>query len=97
LIVDYRRAPLSSEDRALCDFAAKLTLRPGAMQKQDFDLLTRHGFTDEQITVAVQVIGYFNYINRIAEGLGVDPEEWMRPSAAEWRKRKSANSEPMEL
>lgn len=89
MIYDYRLAPLSREDRALCDFAAKLTLRPGAMEKLDFDRLVEHHFTEEQITVAVQVIGYFNYINRVAEGLGVDPEPWMKPTPSEWRQKKS--------
>jgi alkylhydroperoxidase family enzyme len=37
------------------------------------------GFSDEAISDAAQVIGYFNYINRIAEGLGVDLEEGMAP------------------
>jgi uncharacterized peroxidase-related enzyme len=89
LIYDYRRAPLRTEDRALCDFATKLTLSPGAMSKKDFDLLGQQGFTDEQIAIAVQVIGYFNYINRVAEGLGVDPEDWMKPTPSEWHERKA--------
>lgn len=59
------------------------------MDKSDFDRLAKHGFSDEQITIAVQVIGYFNYINRVAEGLGVDPEPWMKPTPAEWRQKKS--------
>jgi uncharacterized protein YciW len=67
----------------------KLTLRPSAMEKPDIDLLGQLGFTDEQVTIAVQVIGYFNYINRIAEGLGVDPEDWMKLAPAEWRQRKA--------
>ena len=46
-------------------------------------------FTAEQITIAVQVIGYFNYIKRVAEGLGVEPELWMKPTPAEWRQRKA--------
>jgi len=61
------------------------------MVKQDVDALSSHGFTDEQITIAVQIIAYFNYINRIAEGLGVDPEDWMKPTASEWRKRKGTD------
>jgi alkylhydroperoxidase family enzyme len=89
LIYDYRLAPLSQEDRALCDFAAKLTLHPGAMEKLDFDRLVERQFTEEQITIAIQVIGYFNYINRVAEGLGVDHEPWMKPAPSEWRKKKS--------
>ena len=89
IIYDYRAAALSQADRALCDFARKLTLQPGKMDQADFDRLCGIGFSDEQITIAVQVIGYFNYINRVADGLGIDPEPWMKPSPAEWRQRKA--------
>jgi len=89
LIYDYRLAPLEGPDRALCDFAAKPTLVPSAVSEADITRLRQSGFTDDQLGVAVQVIGYFNYINRVAEGLGVDPEPWMTPSAGEWRKRKA--------
>ena len=50
------------------------------MAKDDLDSLRHYGFTDEQLSDAVQVISYFNYINRIADGLGVDLEEFMLPS-----------------
>jgi uncharacterized peroxidase-related enzyme len=85
---DYRTAQLEPADRALCDYAAKLTVAPGAVGPADILRLRSHGFGDEAIALATQVIGYFNYITRIAEGLGVDPEEWMQPPPAEWRRRK---------
>ena len=47
------------------------------------------GITDEQITIAAQVIGYFNYINRIADGLGVEHEDWMTASKEEWLEKKA--------
>ncbi len=50
--------------------------------------LRQAGFSDEQITVAAQVIGYFNYITRIAQGLGVDHEIWMNVPYDEWVARK---------
>ncbi len=80
---------MSDADRQLCDFAVKLTLRPGAMQKSDIETLHAYGFDDDQITIATQVIGYFNYINRIADGLGVDPEDWMTLPRDEWLARKA--------
>lgn len=88
MVWDYREADLSTEDRALCDYAVKLTLTPGAMAEGDLDILRDTGWSDEQIVVATQVIGYFNYINRMADALGVDPEDWMTPSREEWLARK---------
>jgi uncharacterized peroxidase-related enzyme len=88
LIFDYRQADLSDADRALCDYAVKLTLTPAAVVESDLDVLRRHGFDDDAIHIATQVIGYFNYITRIADGLGVDPENWMTPPPDEWRRRK---------
>jgi len=88
-VFDYRDADLKAADRALCDYAVKLTVRPGEANAADLDGLRRCGFRDEQIVVAVQVISYFNYINRVADGLGVDAEEWMDVDEAEWQERKA--------
>lgn len=68
----------------MCDYAVKLTIVPGEMSESDVDQLRDQGYSDVQITVATQVIGYFNYINRIADGLGVDREDWMQLSEHEW-------------
>ena len=79
MVFDYREMDLPSADRLLCDYAAKLTLSPGEAGETDLISLRKEGFDDEALTIAVQVIGYFNYINRIAESLGVDLEPEMRP------------------
>lgn len=63
------------------------------MEKFNIGVLHDHGFDDDQITIATQVIGYFNYINRIADGLGVDPEDWMTLRRDEWLTRKASNYE----
>ncbi len=88
LVLDYRTADLDEADRALCDYAVKLTLRPDAVGAPDVQRLRGHGLSDEAITIAVQVIGYFNYINRVADALGVDAETWMSPSPEEWERRR---------
>lgn len=44
---------------------------------EDVDQLRSLGYSDRSVSEAVQVCSYFNYINRIAEGLGVDREEWL--------------------
>jgi len=93
LIFDYRKAELSHGDRALCDYALKLTLHPGDVDLEEIQKLREAGFSDEEISIATQVIGYFNYINRIADGLGVDPEEWMKLPLEEWKRRKVSAEE----
>lgn len=89
LIFDYRQADLSEEHRAFCDYATKLTLAPGKMNEQDVQQLRSVGYGDEQISLGTQVIGYFNYINRVADGLGVDAETWMEIPEHEWKERKA--------
>jgi uncharacterized peroxidase-related enzyme len=76
---DWRSAPLSPEDRALCTYAAKLTGRQAEMTPADLDALRAAGFDDRAIHDATQVIAYFNYITRVADALGVEPETFIDP------------------
>ncbi|MDG2221576.1 MAG: hypothetical protein P8L85_09360 [Rubripirellula sp.] len=88
-MLDYRVADLSEREKRLCDYAILLTLQPAKIKRSHLDRLRELGITDEQITVATQVIGYFNYINRIADGLGVEPEDWMEsPSHQQWDRER---------
>jgi len=75
---DYRTAGLTAREAALLDYAVKLTKEPRAVGCADLDTLRTIGYTDEQLVDAVQCIGYFNFINRVLDGLGVDPEPGMR-------------------
>jgi uncharacterized peroxidase-related enzyme len=76
-MVDYRTAELEPRARALCDFAIELTREPASIVRGDIDLLHAHGLDDASIHDAIQVIGYFNYINRIADAVGIEDEpDW---------------------
>jgi uncharacterized peroxidase-related enzyme len=72
-------AGLSEADEALCRYAEKLTRRQKEVGQGDVDELHAHGFDDRAINDATQVIAYFNYITRVADGLGVDHEDFLRP------------------
>ena len=76
---DWTRATLPEADRALLRFAVELTSAPGSMTRTQVDTLRRAGFNDRAISDAAQIVSYFNYINRVADALGVDLEEWMPP------------------
>ena len=76
---DWRMAPLGEVDLALCAYADKLTKQPTEMTPADLEALRQVGLDDRAIHDATQVISYFNYINRIADALGVEPESFIRP------------------
>ena len=80
---NWRRAPLSEADRGLCAHAVQLTREQGTVAPGDLDRLRALGFDDVAIHDATQVVAYFNYITRIADGLGIDPEDFVRPWGSE--------------
>ena len=75
---DYREADLSPADRQMLDFAVKLTQTPSKMGPEDVQALREKGFSDEAIHEIVQIAALFNYYDRLADGLGIDPEPEMR-------------------
>ncbi len=77
VIDDYRAADLPEKTRALLDYAVKLTRAPSSAEEADVQRLRNRGFSDEDILSINLITSYFNFANRIAEGLGVDfsPEE----------------------
>jgi uncharacterized peroxidase-related enzyme len=75
---DFRTSKLEPQHKALCEWAEKLTLRPAECTRADVDALKAAGWSEEQIVSAAQIIGYFNHLNRIADGLGIDLEPEMK-------------------
>jgi uncharacterized peroxidase-related enzyme len=75
---DYRAANLSAQDRTMLDYAAKLTREPWAVRESDVQSLRDVGFSDTDILDIAQIVAYFAYANRIADGLGiaVEREKW---------------------
>jgi alkylhydroperoxidase family enzyme len=61
-----------------------VTRAPAATREQDVESLRRHGLSDRDILDGVQVIAYFNYINRVADALGVEPEPEMQAAYQRW-------------
>lgn len=76
---DWRTAGLNEVDAGLCAYAEKLTLTPANMSREDIEKLRAIGLDDRAISDATQVIAYFNYINRVADALGIEPETFVRP------------------
>ncbi len=66
-------------DEALCVYAEKLTRRPAEMTAEDIEALRAVGLDDQAVHEAIQVVSYFNYINRVADATHVDLEPEMGP------------------
>jgi uncharacterized peroxidase-related enzyme len=75
---DHRSAPLSEKRREMLRYAEKLTLRPNEMARDDVDALRGVGFSDRDVLHIAEVVAYYAYVNRIADGLGVATEPWIR-------------------
>ncbi len=69
----------------MCKFAEMVTRAPGALTARHLETLRLHGLSDADILDAVEVISYFNYINRIADALGIDPELEMQQAYEKWQ------------
>jgi uncharacterized peroxidase-related enzyme len=68
---DYREADLGAADRAMLDFVVRLTHEAYRLQPADLDRLRGVGFDDRAILQITLIAGWFNYINRVADALGV--------------------------
>ena len=80
--VDWTQAELSAADRQMLVYCEKLTLRPWDMVEQDVVDLREVGFTDAAILDINQVTGYYAYVNRLADGLGVEIEDYFKEQEA---------------
>ncbi len=83
LLADFRQASLDPADRAMLDYAAKLTLEPWHMVEADVTALRAAGFSDAAILDINQVTGYYAFVNRLADGLGVELEAFWEAEGAD--------------
>jgi uncharacterized peroxidase-related enzyme len=68
---DWRTAPISDAERAMLEYVDKLTRAPRSIWKDDLDRLRAAGFDDTGILQINLIASFFNYVNRVADGLGV--------------------------
>lgn len=76
---DYKKANLSAREMALADHAVRLTRTPGAVAEQDIEKLRSVGLDERAILDVTLIVAYFNFVNRIASGLGLTAEDVERP------------------
>lgn len=71
---DYTKAPISRQDRVMLDYVVKVTKDATKVWKDDMDNLRAAGFDDRGILQITLIAAWFNYINRVADSLGVGRE-----------------------
>ena len=80
---DFETAGLSEKRLTMLRYSVKLTETPGEMEEADAGALRDAGFTDADILHIAEVVGYYAYANRIADGLGIPLEDWIPEDEAE--------------
>jgi uncharacterized peroxidase-related enzyme len=71
---DYSTAPITKQERAMLDYAVKITKDATKIWNDDHDKLRDVGFDDQAILQITLIAAWFNYINRVADALGVGRE-----------------------
>ncbi|MCF6319429.1 MAG: peroxidase-related enzyme [Proteobacteria bacterium] len=69
--VDYSKAEIPERLMAICNYAYKLTTQPGKQELKDLTELKSHALSDKDLLDMTLIVAYFNFVNRIALGLGV--------------------------
>ena len=75
LVMNYRVAPLEPKQRAMLDFAAKMTKASAEIEEADREVLRQAGFSDRDIWDIANVTGFFNMTNRVASATAMAPNE----------------------
>jgi uncharacterized peroxidase-related enzyme len=78
---DYTTAPITAQERVMLDYVVKLTKDATKVWKDDIVGLRQAGFDDRGILQITLIASWFNYINRVADALGVGREQSQSPSA----------------
>jgi uncharacterized peroxidase-related enzyme len=71
---DYAKAPISEQDRAMLDYVVQVTKDATRISPADHERLRAVGFDDQGILQITLIASWFNYINRVADALGVGRE-----------------------
>ena len=68
---DYRKAPITEQEKVMLDYVVQLTRDATRISPKDHDRLRAAGFDDKGILQITLIASWFNYINRVADALGV--------------------------
>ena len=74
---DYTQLDLPAAERAMLDYAVKLTIAPPTASEDDINNLRSHGFDDRDILDIVYVICLYNFNDRLADAMGISSHDFL--------------------
>lgn len=77
IVSDFQNAEIDKTDKAILEFAVKVTEAAHTITPKDLDHLRNFGLTDEALFAIVEVVGFFCYVNRIADAFGVELDDFL--------------------
>ena len=75
IAINYRTVALSAQERAIADFAVKLTEHPGKLEPADLDEMRKFGLSDAKIFYVIEMAAMYNFTNRIMSAYGMRPDD----------------------
>jgi uncharacterized peroxidase-related enzyme len=77
IVTDFQAADIDEATKAILEFAVKVTKAAPTVTQADLEHLRSYGLTDEALFAIVEVIGFFNYVNRIADAFGIELDDFL--------------------
>ena len=77
IVKDFHAADIDETTKAILEFAVKVTKAAPTVTPADLEHLRGFGLTDEALFAIVEVVGFFNYVNRIADAFGVELDDFL--------------------
>ena len=77
IITDFQTADIDETTKAILEFAVKVTKAAPTVTPTDLNHLRSYGLTDEALFAIVEIVGFFNYVNRIADAFGVELDDFL--------------------
>ena len=74
---DFRTADIDDVTKAILEFAVKVTEAAHTVNPEDLNKLRDFGLTDEALFAIVEVVGFFSYVNRIADAFGIELDDFL--------------------
>ncbi|MYC76391.1 peroxidase [Candidatus Poribacteria bacterium] len=78
IVTDFQRADVDETTKAILEFAVKVTKEASTVTQADLEHLRGYGLTDEALFAIVEVVGFFCYVNRIADAFGIELDDFLK-------------------